>query len=149
MTGRLPGTSPQQQQPRPQQQQQQPQAGHNNNNNNNVQLNIPGLGNINVPAGAGLNININNNNNNNNNNVVRATLVQAAEANIFTIPPMWKRIVAELLDFMILFVLKVFRIRKRESSLMNESLLTTCLRLKLDHLPTSCLLRHSSQNFSF
>jgi len=98
MAGRLPGTSPQQQQPR---QQQQQQAGHNNNNN--VQLNIPGLGNINVPAGAGLNININNNNN----NVVRATLVQAAEANIFTIPPMWKRIVAELLDFMILFVLKV------------------------------------------
>ena len=104
MTGRLPGTSPQQQQPRPQQQQQQ-QAGLNN-----VQLNIPGLANINVPAGAGLNININNNNN----NVVRATLVQAAEANIFTIPPMWKRIVAELLDFMILFVLKVFRSRLGE-----------------------------------
>ena len=122
MAGRLPGTSPQQQQPRPQQQQQQ-QAGHNNNNNN-VQLNIPGLGNINVPAGAGLNININNNNNN---NVVRATLVQAAEANIFTIPPMWKRIVAELLDFMILFVLKVFssRLGERESSLMKVSLLTT------------------------
>ena len=103
------------------QQQQQQQAGHNNNNN--VQLNIPGLGNINVPAGAGLNININNNNN----NVVRATLVQAAEANIFTIPPMWKRIVAELLDFMILFVLKVFssRLGERESSLMKVSLLTT------------------------
>ena len=117
MAGRLPGTSPQQQQPRPQQQQQQQQAGHNNNNNNNVQLNIPGLGNINVPAGAGLNININNNNN----NVVRATLVQAAEANIFTIPPMWKRIVAELLDFMILFVLKVIvissRLGERENAL--------------------------------
>ena len=112
MTGRLPGTSPQQQQARPQQQQQ-----------NNVQLNIPGLGNINVPAGAGLNININNNNN----NVVRATLVQAAEANIFTIPPMWKRIVAELLDFMILFVLKVFssrlREREKEPSMVKGSLL--------------------------
>ena len=114
--GRLPGTSPQQQQARPQQQQQQQQQAGHNNNNNNVQLNIPGLGNINVPAGAGLNININNNNNN---NVVRATLVQAAEANIFTIPPMWKRIVAELLDFMILFVLKVFssRLGERENPL--------------------------------
>ena len=115
MAGRLPGTSPQQQQARPQQQQQQ-QAGHNNN----VQLNIPGLGNIHVPAGAGLNININNNNN----NVVRATLVQAAEANIFTIPPMWKRIVAELLDFMILFVLKVFssRLGERARTLFDVDL---------------------------
>ena len=34
-------------------------------------------------------------------------MFQASDANIFVIPPMWKRIVAEVLDFMILFVLKV------------------------------------------
>ena len=34
-------------------------------------------------------------------------MFQASEANIYTIPPIWKRIVAEILDFMILFVLKV------------------------------------------
>ena len=33
--------------------------------------------------------------------------LQASDASIFVIPPMWKRIVAEVLDFMILFVLKV------------------------------------------
>lgn len=39
--------------------------------------------------------------------LMRATLIQAAEPNIFTIPPVWKRIAAETLDFLILFVLKV------------------------------------------
>ena len=33
--------------------------------------------------------------------------IQASDANIFVIPPVWKRISAEILDFLILFVLKV------------------------------------------
>ena len=99
MSGRF--QSNQQQTP-PQQQQQQ------NNNNINVNVNIPGLGNINVPAGAGINLNLGNNNNNNNNTpLIRATLIHSSDANVFMIPPIWKRIVAETLDFMILFILKV------------------------------------------
>ena len=34
-------------------------------------------------------------------------LLQASDPNVFVIPPMWKRIVAEVLDFLILFVLKI------------------------------------------
>ena len=34
-------------------------------------------------------------------------LHQASDPNVFVIPPMWKRIVAEVLDFLILFVLKI------------------------------------------
>lgn len=37
--------------------------------------------------------------------IIRATLIQGTD--IFTIPPVWKRVVAEALDFLILFVLKV------------------------------------------
>jgi len=37
--------------------------------------------------------------------IIRATLIQGND--IFTIPPVWKRVVAEALDFLILFVLKV------------------------------------------
>lgn len=37
----------------------------------------------------------------------RATLIQTPDQNVFTIPPVWKRIAAETLDFMVLFVLKV------------------------------------------
>jgi len=37
--------------------------------------------------------------------VIRATIIQGTD--IFTIPPIWKRVVAEALDFLILFVLKV------------------------------------------
>lgn len=96
MSGRF--QSNQQQTP-PQQQQQQ------NNNNINVNVNIPGLGNINVPAGAGINLNLGNNNNNT--PLIRATLIHSSDANVFVIPPIWKRIVAETLDFMILFILKV------------------------------------------
>ena len=94
MSGRF--QSNQQQTP-PQQQQQQ--------NNINVNVNIPGLGNINVPAGAGINLNLGNNNNNT--PLIRATLIHSSDANVFVIPPIWKRIVAETLDFMILFILKV------------------------------------------
>lgn len=82
--------------------------------NVNMDLNLGGGGavrNINIPAGVNnLNLNLQlNNNNNNNNNVplLRATLVQASDPNVFVIPPMWKRIVAEVLDFLILFVLKI------------------------------------------
>jgi len=82
-------------------QQQQQQQGQNINLN----LNIPGMGmNINLP-GVGMNLNLGNNGPNV--PVLRATLVQASDANIFVIPPVWKRISAEILDFLILFVLKV------------------------------------------
>lgn len=64
--------------------------------NINLNLNIPGMG-----------MNINLGNNGPNVPVLRATLVQASDANIFLIPPVWKRISAEILDFLILFVLKV------------------------------------------
>lgn len=64
--------------------------------NINLNLNIPGMG-----------MNINLGNNVPNVPVLRATLVQASDANIFLIPPVWKRISAEILDFLILFVLKV------------------------------------------
>jgi len=67
-------------------------------------MNIPGAGlgnNNNVPGGLGININ------NNGLPLLRATLVQGSEAHVFVIPTIWKRIAAELLDFMILFVLKV------------------------------------------
>jgi len=64
--------------------------------NINLNLNIPGMG-----------MNINLGNNVPNVPVLRATLVQASDANIFIIPPVWKRISAEILDFLILFVLKV------------------------------------------
>jgi len=64
--------------------------------NINLNLNIPGMG-----------MNINLGNNVPNVPVLRATLVQASDANIFVIPPVWKRISAEILDFLILFVLKV------------------------------------------
>jgi len=75
--------------------------------NINVNLNFPGVANMNIP-GVGINLNLGNNNNNNNPvPVLRATLIPASDASIFVIPPMWKRIVAEVLDFMILFVLKV------------------------------------------
>jgi len=37
--------------------------------------------------------------------IVRATIIQGTD--IFTIPPIWKRVAAEALDFLILFVLKV------------------------------------------
>merc|ERR1719300_2244123 len=75
--------------------------------NINVNLYFPGVANMNIP-GVGINLNLGNNNNNNNNPVpvLRATLISASDASIFVIPPMWKRIVAEVLDFMILFVLK-------------------------------------------
>jgi len=87
-------------------------AAQNVNNNNpqggqniNLNLNIPGMGmNINLP-GVGMNLNLGNNGPNV--PILRATLVQASDANIFTIPPVWKRIAAEILDFLILFVLKV------------------------------------------
>jgi len=39
--------------------------------------------------------------------LLRATLIQSSDLNIFTIPPVWKRIAAETLDFFILIVLKV------------------------------------------
>ena len=39
--------------------------------------------------------------------MINISSFKASEANIYTIPPIWKRIVAEILDFMILFVLKV------------------------------------------
>lgn len=39
--------------------------------------------------------------------LLRATIIQGADLNIFTIPPVWKRIAAETLDFFILIVLKV------------------------------------------
>jgi len=39
--------------------------------------------------------------------IIRATLIQGTELNVFTIPPVWKRIAAETLDFFILIVLKV------------------------------------------
>jgi len=67
---------------------------------NNINVNIPRAGN-NLPGGLGININ------NNGLPLLRATLIQGSEVNVFVIPPIWKRIVAELLDFMILFVLKV------------------------------------------
>ena len=38
---------------------------------------------------------------------VSFTLFQTSNPNIFVVPPIWKRVVAELLDFMILFILKV------------------------------------------
>merc|ERR1712240_69893 len=62
------------------------------------------MGNINLP-GVGMNLNLGNNGPHV--PVLRATLVQASDANIFVIPPVWKRISAEILDFLILFVLKV------------------------------------------
>lgn len=89
----------------------QPTPVQNANNNNpqaqniNLNLNIPGMGmNINLP-GVGMNLNLGNNGPTV--PVLRATLVQASDANIFIIPPVWKRISAEILDFLILFVLKV------------------------------------------
>jgi len=39
--------------------------------------------------------------------LLRATIIQGADLNVFTIPPVWKRIAAETLDFFILIVLKV------------------------------------------
>jgi len=73
--------------------------------NINLNLNIPGMGmNLNLP-GVGMNLNLGNNGPNM--PVLRATLVQASDANVFVIPPVWKRISAEILDFLILFVLKV------------------------------------------
>lgn len=39
--------------------------------------------------------------------LIRATLIQGSDLNIFTIPPVWKRMAAETLDFFILIVLKV------------------------------------------
>lgn len=73
--------------------------------NINLNLNIPGMGmNINLP-GVGMNLNLGNNGPAV--PILRATLVQASDANIFLIPPVWKRIAAEILDFLILFVLKV------------------------------------------
>ena len=35
------------------------------------------------------------------------TTVQASDLNIYTIPPVWKRVAAETIDFLILIVLKV------------------------------------------
>jgi len=76
--------------------QQQPQ-------NINLNLNLPGMGmNINLPG-----VNLNVGNNAPTVPVLRATLVQASDLNIFTVPQVWKRISAEVLDFLILFVLKV------------------------------------------
>jgi len=87
------------------------QTAQQNTNNNpqaqniNLNLNIPGMGmNINLP-GVGMNLNLGNNGPAV--PVLRATLVQASDANIFVIPPVWKRISSEILDFLILFVLKV------------------------------------------
>lgn len=88
----------------------QPTPAQNGNNiqqgqNINLNLNIPGMGmNLNLP-GVGMNLNLGNNGPNV--PVLRATLVQASDANVFVIPPVWKRISAEILDFLILFVLKV------------------------------------------
>lgn len=88
----------------------QPTPTQNGNNiqqgqNINLNLNIPGMGmNLNLP-GVGMNLNLGNNGPNV--PVLRATLVQASDANVFVIPPVWKRISAEILDFLILFVLKV------------------------------------------
>lgn len=88
----------------------QPTQAQNGNNiqqgqNINLNLNIPGMGmNLNLP-GVGMNLNLGNNGPNV--PVLRATLVQASDANVFVIPPVWKRISAEILDFLILFVLKV------------------------------------------
>lgn len=88
----------------------QPTPAQNGNNiqqgqNINLNLNIPGMGmNPNLP-GVGMNLNLGNNGPNV--PVLRATLVQASDANVFVIPPVWKRISAEILDFLILFVLKV------------------------------------------
>ena len=72
--------------------------------NINVNLNIPGVGQLQLP---GLGINLNLGNNNPAIPVLRATLVNANDASVFIIPPVWKRIAAEVLDFLILFVLKV------------------------------------------
>eukprot|EP00090_Calanus_glacialis_P003740 TRINITY_DN12772_c0_g1_i1.p1 TRINITY_DN12772_c0_g1~~TRINITY_DN12772_c0_g1_i1.p1 ORF type:complete len:312 (-),score=85.81 TRINITY_DN12772_c0_g1_i1:202-1137(-) len=83
------------------------QNGNNNpqGQNINLNLNIPGMGmNLNLP-GVGMNLNLGNNGPNV--PVLRATLVQASDANVFVIPQVWKRISAEILDFLILFVLKV------------------------------------------
>merc|ERR1719415_453941 len=74
-----------------------------------MDLNLGGGGavrNINIPAGVN-NLNLNLQHNNNNIPLLRATLVQASDPNVFVIPQMWKRIVAEVLDFLILFVLKI------------------------------------------
>ena len=38
----------------------------------------------------------------------RVTVIQASDLNIYTIPPVWKRVAAETIDFLILIVLKVF-----------------------------------------
>lgn len=65
----------------------------------NLQANLPVQGfnlNINLPRPAGQQIPL-----------IRATIIQGTELNIFTIPPVWKRIAAETLDFFILIVLKV------------------------------------------
>jgi len=37
----------------------------------------------------------------------RVTVIQASDLNIYTIPPVWKRVAAETIDFLILIVLKV------------------------------------------
>ena len=37
----------------------------------------------------------------------RVTVIQASDLNIYTIPPVWKRVTAETIDFLILIVLKV------------------------------------------
>jgi len=39
--------------------------------------------------------------------IPRVTVIQASDLNIFTIPPVWKRVAAETIDFLILIVLKV------------------------------------------
>ena len=35
------------------------------------------------------------------------SIIQASDLNIYTIPPVWKRVAAETIDFLILIVLKV------------------------------------------
>jgi len=39
--------------------------------------------------------------------IPRVTVIQASDLNIYTIPPVWKRVAAETIDFLILIVLKV------------------------------------------
>merc|ERR1719471_77291 len=89
MNGRFSSSQQQQQQQSSQSAPQPQQQG-----NVNVNLTVPNVGvNLNVNGGAIP--------------LLRATLVETQQANIFVVPPIWKRIVAEVLDFMILFVLKV------------------------------------------
>jgi len=89
MNGRFSSSQQQQQQQSSQSAPQPQQQG-----DVNVNLTVPNVGvNLNVNGGAIP--------------LLRATLVETQQANIFVVPPIWKRIVAEVLDFMILFVLKV------------------------------------------